>query len=258
MHYKHFVTILNFVENPNKQHAKEVVERLRVENMRSIANNQTKMIEIDEQGMITMKSSEPQGSFRTPGFGDSEYKGEFYNRTRNLHYILDLVNIRELIGEGTLVINVQTQGSWSYSWQGPRLQLYERELNMSDAESFCVRMGGHLPSILSREEQEEMRKVSNGSYGVWVGGIKKADGSGWEWLDGRKWGFQKWDSVGARNCSACDCVTDSSGIGIGWGWFRSLVGRDEENRWVWLGVVRRQEMGIPKLGSILYHKLFGL
>ena len=63
---------------------------------------------------------------------------------------------RELVGEGNLVVNVQTQGGWSYSWQEQRLQLYKTELNMSDAESFCVRMGGHLPSILSREEQIEM------------------------------------------------------------------------------------------------------
>ena len=55
-----------------------------------------------------------------------------------------------------------------------------------------------------------MKKVAN-DCAVWLGGFKKQFGSGWEWLDGRKWEFQNWDSYSVTNCWACDCVSNLYG-----------------------------------------------
>ena len=68
-----------FIEIPNKKHTQKMTELLSVENMRSIANGQAKMPEVDNEGVITIRSSEPEGSFSSPGFRDPEYKGDFYS-----------------------------------------------------------------------------------------------------------------------------------------------------------------------------------
>merc|ERR1712223_2230647 len=52
-----------FIEIPNMKYARHMLEFLSVDNMRSIANGQASMPEVDEQGMIILRSFEPQGSF---------------------------------------------------------------------------------------------------------------------------------------------------------------------------------------------------
>ena len=95
-----------FIEIPNKKYAKQMTEFLSVENMRSIANEQASMPEVDEQGMIILTSSEPQGSF-------SSLSNDF--EKKRFTYKLKLPeNIGEMVGEGKLVISVETKGSWNY------------------------------------------------------------------------------------------------------------------------------------------------
>ena len=54
-----------------------------------------------------MTSFQPEGHFETPGFGDPDYKGDFYSKSQSLNFVLDLPhNIGELVGEGALVISV--------------------------------------------------------------------------------------------------------------------------------------------------------
>ena len=69
-----------FVEIPNKKYAKQMTEMLSVENLRSIAIGQTSMPEVDNQGMIILRSSEPQGSFSSPSpdFRNHSLKYELY------------------------------------------------------------------------------------------------------------------------------------------------------------------------------------
>ena len=57
-------------------------------------------------------------------------------------------------------------------------------------------MGGHLVSITSAEENEEITRISGGEP-VWIGGIRKGSGNGpgadhWYWDDGRSWSYTNW------------------------------------------------------------------
>ena len=206
-----------FVEIPNKKRAKDIVELLNTENIRSLIKKKASFPEDEDHKTITLKSSELQGSFRTPGFRDPrfKYKGDFYSRYKTIHYLIDLPeNIEDLIGEGTLVVSAQIEGEGSLKLQKNRLQLYKKELSMQDAEDFCVGRGGHLASVGSQEEQDEIREVAEGK--VWLGGKMNPTTKEWHWLDGREWEYQNWQNEEANFEAGNECV------GL-FGWFSSWM-----------------------------------
>ena len=174
-----------FVETPNKNLAKQLLELLSDENVRSILKNQTSIPEIDDSSnMITIRSKESSGSFRTPKLVNSE-KGEVYRKPRSFHLALD---IGDTVGDGSLIVDVQSSGSWFYTAEKV-LKTKTRRVNMSDAEQFCVRYGGHLPSVESEEEHEYFKKVVPKFTPVWLG-ARRVNGS-WQWMDGKLWNSSK-------------------------------------------------------------------
>ena len=67
-----------FTLGPTKNHAKHLTELLSIDNMQSIINKQASMPTVQKDiNMITLKSTEPEGSFSTPGFGSSGAVGIF-------------------------------------------------------------------------------------------------------------------------------------------------------------------------------------
>ena len=135
-----------FIEIPNKKYAREVSALLSNENIRSAIDRQASLPTIDDENKITIRSSELQGSYKTPGFGDENYqRADSFDRPHYLHYILELPeNIGQFVADGILVISVQGKGKWNARLQKDRLKLYKNlELDMSDAEEFCAIHGGH-------------------------------------------------------------------------------------------------------------------
>ena len=198
-----------FVEIPHTQHAKNMNELLSIDNIRSIANGEANMPEVDNQGMVTIKSYELQGSFSTPGFGGIEYRGDFYSGPKSLHYVLSLPdNIGEIIGQGAFVVSVETMGSWSYNFQENELELHKKTMEMPAAEIFCTSMGGHLASIDSQREQDEMKRVAGASArrGLWLGATRKAGNESWQWLDGTTWDYQNWAFSWPKTSPGHDCA----------------------------------------------------
>ena len=104
---------------------------------------------VDYSNAITLETNEVQGSFSTPGFRDSKHDaGDFYSQSHSLHYVLKFPkNIGDIIGDGSLVISVQTEDDWSYSWE-KKMHPYEPEVTMPEAEQFCVNHDMHLASII--------------------------------------------------------------------------------------------------------------
>ena len=158
-----------------------MLELLTDENMKSILRSQTSIPEIDDSNKITIRSKAPSGSFGTPGFGDSSENKEFYRNPQSLHFVLDHGDI---VGEGSLVIDVQSSGKWFHSTERVQI-LINKMFTMTEAEHLCVNFGGYLPSVLSPEEGKHLKKVLGSHTMVWLG-AKKADGK-WQWLDGRPW-----------------------------------------------------------------------
>ena len=76
-----------------------------------------------------------------------------------------------MVGDGSLIIEVETKGEWSYRRQ-EKLQLFKRELNMSAAENFCKGQGGQLASVESAQQNEELKRIREENE-IWLGGRKK-------------------------------------------------------------------------------------
>ena len=129
---------------------------LSVDNMRSVAKGKATMPKVDNNGLITIKSSELEGSFQTPGSDDS--KG---NKPQSLHYVLKFPKkLKDVVGKGALVISVQTKHHWIYMLAEKRFQLHNNTMmNWHNAEEYCVSQGGHLASIASEEQNHEVFQV---------------------------------------------------------------------------------------------------
>ena len=148
--------------------------------------------------MIILRSSEPQGSFSSPSL---DIKNTSFKFELNLPE-----NIGELVGEGELVISVETKGNWSFfAPKNMTRQLYQRRLNQSVAEQFCVEQGGHLVSLCSEEEQYELKKISR--RGFWFGGMRTSEEKNWKWFDGTIWGYQNWFHNQLNNKTGFDCIS---------------------------------------------------
>ena len=199
-----------FLEIPNKNHAETVSKLFSPENIKSLANGRSSMPSVvDYSNAITLETNEVQGSFSTPGFGDSKHDaGDYYNRSHSLHYVLKFPkNIRDILGDGSLIISVQTEDDWSYSWE-KKMHLYEQKLTMPDAEEFCKSHDMHLASITSWSENSDVKKVA--SYGgyktVWLGATKNEE-QHWQWLDGRIWHYKGVWKSGADPLNGETCLT---------------------------------------------------
>ena len=172
-----------FLEIPNKEmYDNHVTDQLlSVDNMRSVAKGKATMPKVDNNGLITIESSELEGSFQTPGSDDSKYQG---NKPQSLHYVLKFPKkLKDVVGKGALVISVQTKHHWIYMLAEKRFQLHNNTMmNWHNAEEYCVSQGGHLASIASEEQNHEVFQVTKGKY-VWLGGNRKELGKSWHWSD---------------------------------------------------------------------------
>ena len=179
-----------FIEIPNEKLDKSIPEMLTSENVKSIINGKTSMPQIDGNEIV-IKSQEPQGSFRTPGFDAKKQSEDFDRKQRSFHYVLDLQkeSLREYLGDGSFVISVQSQRNWKVQLQKEKLELYQVMMTMQDAEDFCVSRGGHLPSVSSKEEEEELLREGRGTK-IWLGATKMFENGSWNWLNNKSWAYE--------------------------------------------------------------------
>ena len=182
------------LEIPNKIYAKEMTALLSTDHIRSIANGHASMPTVDDDGIIILRSSEPQGSFSLPS--------DSFRACNSLKFELNLpTNFGELVGESELTISVATKGNWSFFAPRNEPLLVKEKMNMSAAEDYCVSRGGHLASVGSQREQTEIYVAWRRQGGsppkwsrtrVWLGGRRKAGNDGWGWLVGSTWSYQHW------------------------------------------------------------------
>ena len=72
------------------------------------------------------------------------------------------------------------------------LQVYtQKNTTWYQAESVCVSIGGHLVSITSKTEHEDVKNFLAGRF--WLGGSDEATEGNWTWSDGKSWKEEHWN-----------------------------------------------------------------
>jgi len=96
--------------------------------------------------------------------------------------------------------------------------LYERfETQFVTAERMCRLSGGHLASISDGFVNAFVAHGANEAFLImevddfWIGGENLEDQQRWEWVDGQKWGYTRWDKDQPNNdtlnrCSAMKLI----------------------------------------------------
>ena len=140
------------------------------------------------------------GTYHTPVFLKEKYR---------YHVILEFPeNLTKIIGRGSLVIELEvvmgeeSDNAYVEYSEGSKYKFHNEEKTWEAAEIHCQNEGGHLASILSEEEQQEVKVVASGQD-AWIGGFAKEAVGSWKWSDGSPWQFSRWDEVlyeGARSC----------------------------------------------------------
>ena len=68
-----------------------------------------------------------------------------------------------------------------------------QELDWAGAESFCVASGGHLASVHSLQELQELAQLlrRNKEGNAWIGGTDLEVEGQWKWTDDTEFNFTK-------------------------------------------------------------------
>ena len=75
------------------------------------------------------------------------------------------------------------------------------------AELECMKSGGHLPSVHSQAEQDQLNAVITEDWAGWIGGNDQEVEGTWGWSDGTSWNFSDWmDGFPTRAAASDDCV----------------------------------------------------
>ena len=101
---------------------------------------------------------------------------------------------------------VKKQKSMRVDSQRLGLQHFIKKVSWQKAEEFCQQKGGHLASIASKEEQEELVNLVGDRF-FWLGGSDAQREGQWTWNDGTPWKMDYWNQSepngrGGENCLA--------------------------------------------------------
>ena len=132
---------------------------------------------------------------------------EYCKEDREFLMVLDLPDdIKEQVGNDSLIIELDTreEKGWieDVIMYSSTCTLHTTKKNWTEAEAECRSEGGHLASVISEEENQELKRVAGNKY-VWLGGRKEL--GEWSWSDNFTWGFTDWKS-GQSNEGDGTCV----------------------------------------------------
>ena len=152
------------------------------------------------------------GTWHTPDF-HGDFDKTYYKDSKHHHIALDFPeNLRDNIGSGVLVIHLEVDIRENEGWQeyveysAQRTKLYTEKKSWAYAEAHCQWEGGHLASIMSQEDQQEVKDVVNGQKYTWIGGNDMTKEGQWMWSDGSPWAYSNWEK-GYKNRGKTDnCV----------------------------------------------------
>ena len=132
---------------------------------------------------------------------DWKYSDHFYKATLLMDDIYDQMNEQDKLiidltaetGEGRLFAGKGGPTHSTTISENNQHVMYKEARTWEEAEEFCFHKGGHLASVSTEEEWNEIITVI-GDEQVWVGGTDQVKEGEWEWIDGTPWNFTKWNT----------------------------------------------------------------
>ena len=199
-----------FISRPSKMFAADMAHILNIGSLKDIKEGNIDITGNDNSKMLTIQTDLSKGTFSTPGFGDPHYSGEFYQRDHliRLQWNLSSMLNHSRTSESSLVISITASEDekWQLTGQEKELKLYKRSLDFHQADHFCLRLGGHLASVGSEEENEEFLREAEGTS-LWLGGTDQASEGNWSWLDKKPWNFTYWGKFEPSTQPQRDCLS---------------------------------------------------
>ena len=83
-------------------------------------------------------------------------------------------------------------------FQGRHYKIYRDQYSWTDARDQCIRLGGHLATITSADEQEFIESLNTDNRQLWIGGYRD-DAFNWYWVTGEAWAYTNWGSGEPNN-----------------------------------------------------------
>ena len=91
-----------------------------------------------------------------------------------------------------LEVNLGDGEGWDefveYRDGSPKFVRHSNRKTFEKAEATCVKDGGHLASVTTVSERDEVIAMSIGEL-TWLGGTYNATQGSWSWLDGKSWKY---------------------------------------------------------------------
>ena len=185
---------------------KAIVDLIGERNIESLYSGFQVITQDKENILITM--SNLNGTFESPYYGKkvtAQIRQQLVGA--RVKFKLELETIKSLMGEeGKLNLQLHVDPGVelkvsSSSNQLPlvflhicskvsgKYQFFRERLSWDEAQDSCMRKGGNLASILSKDDQQELIDATQGySSSFWIGGRKLTnDESSFSWRDGSPW-----------------------------------------------------------------------
>ena len=141
----------------------------------------------DEQTGFEVRMCKNNGRHKTPWFGET-YREDYYKEDKYHRVILELPNdIDKKVGRGSLEIQLKVdtreEEGWkeevNVKWRPEKYKHFTDKKTWADAEAHCQGERGHLGSVHTEEEGQEVEALTGGSD-TWLGSTDQEEEGVWK------------------------------------------------------------------------------
>ena len=139
---------------------------------------------------LEIKMCNLNGNIMTPWFGEN-YIDKYYKQDRDYHVKLELPDIvKEKSGSLFIDLDMDTREEPGWIENISIFTFHKTTRDWFQAEAECQRIGGHIVTVTSEEENDLLESLAGDLGDFWLGGRK--DFKEWLWVNNFTWGFTRW------------------------------------------------------------------
>ena len=142
---------------------------------------------------VTIVTSDPEAEYKLPDCG---FKAPEYHEFKAWE-----VNGKEYAPGDTIIIKGGTEVTALWKSNYPRYKVFNLSLSWDEACAYCESLGGHMATITSAEENEEVYQamISQGYTSAYFGFTDRASEGTWVWVTGEPVQYTNWQKGEPNN-----------------------------------------------------------